>query len=360
MSGIPSSSRRRCSVPQESTNSAKKVSFGTSYKPSQRTEVSYETTDGASAGETSIVAPLQHPDPNDGLVRRAEQGTQVMAPLQHTDPNDGSVRRADRGATSKKLGSNRSGRKNVRRSLNYSNATSRTEDSAIIISRLRREILDLKQGRRSQSTPKERPRNKVNASKRRHDSRCEDFSETSWSQTEPNPRQPLESGGHSRTRPPLHVGKVQQTKEHASKKTARPGGQHAVWRALDLVSSSPFSRQIEKTKLPERYTALRFEIYDGRSDPMAHIGRYQQSMALSRHNDPLMCRLFSSSLGEVALKWFNKLGRRTINSWVEMAKAFVARFISNSRKTKEMDALLTMKLQSNETIKQYSNRFWET
>uniref|UniRef100_A0A2N9I3H5 Uncharacterized protein n=1 Tax=Fagus sylvatica TaxID=28930 RepID=A0A2N9I3H5_FAGSY len=360
MSGIPSSSRRRRSVPQESTNSAKKVSSGTSYKPSQRTEVSYETTDGASAGETSIVAPLQHPDPNDGLVRRAEQGTQVMAPLQHTDPNDGSVRRADRGATSKKLGSNRSGRKNVRRSLNYSNATSRTEDSAIIISRLRREILDLKQGRRSQSTPKERPRNKVNASKRRHDSRCEDFSETSWSQTEPNPRQPLESGGHSRTRPPLHVGKGQQTKEHASKKTARPGGQHAVWRALDLVSSSPFSRQIEKAKLPERYTTLRFEIYDGRSDPMAHIGCYQQSMALSRHNDPLMCRLFSSSLGEVALKWFNQLGRRTINSWVEMAKAFVARFISNSRKTKEMDALLTMKLQSNETIKQYSNRFWET
>jgi hypothetical protein len=43
-----------------------------------------------------------------------------------------------------------------------------------------------------------------------------------------------------------------------------------------------------------------------------------------------------------------------------MAEAFVARFISNSQKTKEMDALLTMKLQSNETIKEYSTRFWET
>jgi hypothetical protein len=124
MSGILSSSRNRRSVPQESTNSAKKVSSGTSYKPSQRTKVSYETTDGTSVGETSIVAPLQHPNANDRSVRRAEQGTQVMAPLQHTVPNDGSVRRADRGATSKKLGLNRSGRKNVRRSLNYSNATS--------------------------------------------------------------------------------------------------------------------------------------------------------------------------------------------------------------------------------------------
>ena len=43
-----------------------------------------------------------------------------------------------------------------------------------------------------------------------------------------------------------------------------------------------------------------------------------------------------------------------------MAEAFVARFITNSRRTKEMDALLIMKLEDNETIKDYSTRFWET
>ena len=112
--------------------------------------------------------------------------------------------------------------------------------------------------------------------------------------------------------------------------------------------------------MPERYTAPHFEVYNGRTDPVAHIGHYHQSMALSLHNNPLMCRLFSSSLGEVAMRWFNQLGRWTINSWEQMAEAFVARFITNSRKRKEMDALLTMKLENNETIKDYSNRFWET
>ena len=43
-----------------------------------------------------------------------------------------------------------------------------------------------------------------------------------------------------------------------------------------------------------------------------------------------------------------------------MAEAFVSRFITNSWKTREMDALLTMKLENNETIKEYSTRFWET
>uniref|UniRef100_A0A2N9F5S6 Uncharacterized protein n=1 Tax=Fagus sylvatica TaxID=28930 RepID=A0A2N9F5S6_FAGSY len=83
-------------------------------------------------------------------------------------------------------------------------------------------------------------------------------------------------------------------------------------------------------------------------------------MAVSRRNDPLMCRLFPSSLGEVAMRWFNQLDRRTIDSWDQMAEVFVARFITNSRRAREMDALLTMKLQDNETIKNYSIRFWET
>ena len=43
-----------------------------------------------------------------------------------------------------------------------------------------------------------------------------------------------------------------------------------------------------------------------------------------------------------------------------MVETFVARFITNSRKTREMDALFTMKFQENETIKDYSTKFWET
>ena len=112
--------------------------------------------------------------------------------------------------------------------------------------------------------------------------------------------------------------------------------------------------------MPERYPVPRFEIYNGRTDPVTHIGHYHQSMALSRNNDPLMCRLFPSSLGEVAVRWFNQFEVRTIYSWDQLAEAFVARFITNSRKRKEMGALLTMKLEDNEMLKDYSTRFWET
>uniref|UniRef100_A0A2N9EE12 Reverse transcriptase domain-containing protein n=1 Tax=Fagus sylvatica TaxID=28930 RepID=A0A2N9EE12_FAGSY len=140
--------------------------------------------------------------------------------------------------------------------------------------------------------------------------------------TDPNEGKPLNIGEPSRSRPPLYGEKNPQAKKHSSRKTTRPEEQNVVWRALDLVSSSPFSREIEKAQLPERYTAPRFEAYNGRTDPVAHIGHYQQTMAVSRFNDPLMCRLFPSSLGEVAMRWFNQLGRQTIDSWDQMAKAF--------------------------------------
>ena len=43
-----------------------------------------------------------------------------------------------------------------------------------------------------------------------------------------------------------------------------------------------------------------------------------------------------------------------------MAEAFVGRFITNSRRPKGMDTLMMMKLGDNESIKDYSTRFWET
>uniref|UniRef100_A0A2N9I089 Reverse transcriptase domain-containing protein n=1 Tax=Fagus sylvatica TaxID=28930 RepID=A0A2N9I089_FAGSY len=171
---------------------------------------------------------------------------------------------------------------------------------------------------------------------------------------------PSNPGKSSRSRPPLYGEKSQPEKKHQSRKTVRPGRQNAVWKAFDLISSSPFSKEIEKAKMPERYPVPRFEIYNGQTDPVTHIGHYHQSMALSRNNDPLMCRLFPSSLGEVVMRWFNQLGVRTIYSWDQLAEAFVARFITNSRKRKEMGALLTMKLEDNEMLKDYSTRFWET
>ena len=82
-------------------------------------------------------------------------------------------------------------------------------------------------------------------------------------------------------------------------------------------------------------------------------------MALHNNNDALKCRVFPSSLGEVGLRWFDRLEHRSIRSWSEMSKAFTARFITNTRKPKEIDTLLALTMKAEETLKSYSARYWE-
>uniref|UniRef100_A0A2N9G8J0 RNA-directed DNA polymerase n=1 Tax=Fagus sylvatica TaxID=28930 RepID=A0A2N9G8J0_FAGSY len=144
------------------------------------------------------------------------------------------------------------------------------------------------------------------------------------------------------------------------RKKVRREEQGAVWKALDLISSSPFTDEIESVELPERFTAPRLETYNGRTDPVAHIDHYHHRMALWRYRDPLMCRIFPSSLGEVALRWFNQLERGSIGSWSQMAEVFVGRFITNSRRSRGLDTLMVIRLGTNESLKDYSARFWET
>uniref|UniRef100_A0A2N9G0X2 RNA-directed DNA polymerase n=1 Tax=Fagus sylvatica TaxID=28930 RepID=A0A2N9G0X2_FAGSY len=347
MSGVPSASRHPPSVVVEDA-SLSRVSSGTSYRPSrdsaelQRTAgralVPHHNTCPTTTTCPTTSAPPQHPAP-----------PQSLAPSRHTHPNQVSAVRPDEGATSRRLVPEQTNRGDARRSLAYSTKSSQTQNSQELIAELRQEIQALKQvakGRKDKSHPtaKERPTKRTHASQRR------------------SPERPTLSHkkGLRALVPPLYGETSAPGKKHQSRKTVRPGRQNAVWKAFDLISSSPFSKEIEKAKMPERYPVPRFEIYNGRTDPVTHIGHYHQSMALSRNNDPLMCRLFPSSLGEVAMRWFNQLGVRTIYSWDQLAEAFVARFITNSRKRKEMGSLLTMKLEANETLKDYSTRFWET
>ena len=74
------------------------------------------------------------------------------------------------------------------------------------------------------------------------------------------------STSRRRNKSPQHQG--------TSRKIARRGEQGAVWKALDLVSSSPFSEEIERAELPKRFTTPWFEAYYGRMDRIAHISHY--------------------------------------------------------------------------------------
>ncbi|XP_030924942.1 uncharacterized protein LOC115951973 [Quercus lobata] len=82
-------------------------------------------------------------------------------------------------------------------------------------------------------------------------------------------------------------------------------------------------------------------------------------MAIHSGNEALMCKVFPSSLRLVAICWFDDLEEGSIRSFKELTRAFGARFVICSRVPKPLDSLLSMAMREGETLKIYSDRYWE-
>ena len=108
-------------------------------------------------------------------------------------------------------------------------------------------------------------------------------------------------------------------------------GHDAVSRALDQLSRSLFTRRIEGATLPRRFQQLAFSIYNGNTNPMEHVSQFNQRMAIHSKDEALMCKVFPSSLGPAAMRWFNGLKANSIDSYRQLTQAFGSRFVTNSR-----------------------------
>ena len=72
-----------------------------------------------------------------------------------------------------------------------------------------------------------------------------------------------------------------------------------------------------------------------------------------------MCKVFPLSLSPVAMRWFDSLEEGSIHSYEELTRAFGARFVTCSWVPRPLDSLLSMSMREGETLKSYSDRYWE-
>ena len=128
-------------------------------------------------------------------------------------------------------------------------------------------------------------------------------------------------------------------------------------RALNQISRSPFTCRIEGRRLHQRFTQPKFTMYNGRTDLIEHMSQFNQRMAVHSKNEALTCKVFPSSLGPVAMRWFDGLGAVSIDSFKELTWASGSYFIMCSRVPQPLDSLLSMTMREEETLKMYSDRY---
>ncbi|XP_075640307.1 uncharacterized protein LOC142612060 [Castanea sativa] len=133
----------------------------------------------------------------------------------------------------------------------------------------------------------------------------------------------------------------------------------AMSRALRKAARSPFLGDIERAPMPGRFARPLFNSYDGKTDPVEHVNHYIQMMSLHTHNDALMCKIFPSSLGPTALRWFNGLRKGSIHNFAELIQEFGVRFMTCNRVPQSVDALLSMKWGQGKPFAAMKIRCWE-
>ena len=102
-------------------------------------------------------------------------------------------------------------------------------------------------------------------------------------------------------------------------------------RALQKATRSPFSSEIERVEMPDRFARPPFNCYDEKTDPIEQVSHYIQMMSLHTHNNVLMCKVFPSSLGLTTLRWFNGLRKGSIQSFSKLIQEFGVLFVTCSR-----------------------------
>ena len=79
-------------------------------------------------------------------------------------------------------------------------------------------------------------------------------------------------------------------------------GNDAMNKALNQVSKSPFTRNIEGANLPRRFHQPTFTIYNGQTNPVEHVSHFSQRMTVHSKDEALMCKVFPSNLGPVTMR----------------------------------------------------------
>ncbi|XP_015939964.1 uncharacterized protein LOC107465502 [Arachis duranensis] len=119
----------------------------------------------------------------------------------------------------------------------------------------------------------------------------------------------------------------------------------------------PFTKEIMKAKVPKDFKAPNMTPYDGTFDPSHHLNNFRSRIYLTDASDAIRCKAFPTTLTKTAIKWFDSLSPRSITSFDDLAKKFLARFSIQKDKAKHALSLLGIKQRDRKSLCSYMERF---
>ncbi|KAL0440284.1 UNVERIFIED_CONTAM: hypothetical protein Slati_2511400 [Sesamum latifolium] len=119
----------------------------------------------------------------------------------------------------------------------------------------------------------------------------------------------------------------------------------------------PFTELVMADDLPMNCRTLAIAEYDGTTDPVEHLARFENAALLHRYTDDIKCRVFVTTFARAAQTWFNQLPAGAIGSFQEFRLLFLHQFASSRKLRKTELSLFAVRQKDNEPLKEYLQRF---
>jgi len=109
--------------------------------------------------------------------------------------------------------------------------------------------------------------------------------------------------------------------------------------------------------IPRKFKVPEFEKYKGTTCPKDHITMYCRKMATYSRDDKLLIHCFQDSLTGSAIRWYNKLDRRGIHYWNDLARAFIDQYKHMMDLVPDRLTLQNMEKKFSESFTEYAQRW---
>lgn len=113
-------------------------------------------------------------------------------------------------------------------------------------------------------------------------------------------------------------------------------------------------RLVSNLVIPAKFKTPDFEKYQGQTCPRSHLVMYFRKMAAHTENGKLLIHCFQDSLSGASLRWYMSLEQGRVQSWEDLADAFLRQYKYNLDMAPNHIQLQGMAMNEKELFKEYA------
>lgn len=158
---------------------------------------------------------------------------------------------------------------------------------------------------------------------------------------------------------PKHGKEVKMTANDMTYKIELLKNQIQQMKKADARRSVSFSDlcMFSDFECPHEFRMPKFEKYKGVGCPWTHLHSYGIAMSQYANNEKLLIQTFLNSLTGPAAIWFIQLEKTKINSWEDLANAFITQYKFNIEVPPDRFDLQKESILSGESFHEYAQRW---